>query len=474
MLIPEFSSLLAATTDGQCALLRRLSTLGLVYAKLSVRQLRELAPPVPAFNTEPRELALKGSLLDARTLLGPFSAEMLEPLATWLDQGIDKVLVDAASSEDSELERVAVAVSELPASRVVLRIPVPSLHAREITELKEKLARLDGTASGVVFFIDSVTLTQESGFEALFASLQALRKSVDEGFFFAVEMSTGDNSAVALARIQEFHHKNIHVVTPGYCSGEGEQQIDSVTGDDEAVVDAALAFVQCLRTDRPDGLFTTVVADEAGVALGLVYSSAESIIAAVSSGRGVYYSRSRGGLWKKGESSGNAQKLIQIDMDCDSDALRFTVNQTGDGFCHLNTRTCWGPDGGLRALESMLFSRHAHAPAGSYTKRLFDDAELLRNKLVEEAQELAEAESVPDVAGEAADVMYFAMVRCVAAGCKLSDVEKMLDRRALKVKRRPGNSKAYRISAANKILNSKGMHSGSASAVSASAVSEQN
>lgn len=267
MLVPTFSSLSTASTDAQCALLRRLSTLGLVYAKLPVRQLRELAPPVPAFNTEPRELALKGSLLDARTLLGPFPADMLESLATWLDQGIDKVLVDAASSDDEELERVAVAVSELPASRVVLRIPVPALHAREVTELREKLARLDGTASGVVFAIDSVTLTQESGFEALFTSLQALRKSVDEGFFFAVEMNAGPaagfNSVLALARIQEFHHKNIHVVAPGYCNGEGEEQVDMVTSDGEATVDAALSFVQCLRTDRPDGLFTTVVADEA-------------------------------------------------------------------------------------------------------------------------------------------------------------------------------------------------------------------
>ncbi|POM66926.1 Phosphoribosyl-ATP diphosphatase [Phytophthora palmivora] len=472
MLIPVFSSLSSATTDAQCSLLQRLSTLGLVYAKLPLHQLRDLAPPVPAFNTEPRELALKTSLLDARTLLGPFSAEMLEPIATWLDQGIEKVLVDAASSEDAELERVAVAVSELPASRVVLRIPVSLLHTQEVTDIQEKLVKLADIVSGVVFVIDS-TLTEENGFEALFTGLQALRKSVDDNFLFAVEMSAGNaagyDAGVAMTRIQEFHHKNIHVVTSGYCAGEGEQ-VEAVTEDGEAVVDAAQAFVKCLRTDRPDGLFTTVVADEAGVALGLVYSSSESIIAAVSSGRGVYYSRSRGGLWKKGESSGNAQKLLKIDMDCDSDALRFTVNQTGAGFCHLNTRTCWGHDGGLRALESMLFSRHEHAPAGSYTKRLFDDAELLRNKLVEEAQELAEAESVPDVAGEAADVMYFAMVRCVAAGCKLSDVEKMLDKRALKVKRRPGNSKAYRISAANKILNSKGMHSGSASA---SAVSEQ-
>jgi phosphoribosyl-ATP pyrophosphohydrolase/phosphoribosyl-AMP cyclohydrolase/histidinol dehydrogenase len=427
MLIPTFSSAAASTTDAQCALLRRLSTLGLVYAKLPLRQLRELAPPVPAFNTEPRELALKASLLEGRTLLGPFSAEMLDPLALWLDQGIDKVLVDAASSDDAELERVAVEVSELPASRVLLRIPVPTLRAREVTDLREKLGRLHGTACGVMLVIDAVTLTQENGFEALFASLQSLRKSVDDNFLVAVEMSVGaaagNNAVMALARIQEFHHKNIHVVTPGYCDGEGEQRIDMITGDGEAVVDAALSFVQCLRTDRPDGLFTTVVADETGVALGLVYSSAESIMTAVASGRGVYYSRSRGGLWKKGESSGNAQKLIKIDMDCDSDALRFTVNQTGAGFCHLNTRTCWGRDGGLRALEGMLFSRHAHAPAGSYTKRLFEDSELLRNKLVEEAQELAEAETVPDVAGEAADVMYFALVRCVAAGCQLSDVE---------------------------------------------------
>ncbi|RLN53255.1 hypothetical protein BBJ29_004447 [Phytophthora kernoviae] len=397
-------------------------------------------------------------------------------MASWLNQGVAKVLVDAASSEDLELERVVVAVSELPASRVVLRIPVPALHAREVADLKEKLARLEGTASGVVLVIDQANLTQEEGFEALFTSLQALRKNVDDNFLFAMEMSAGDDSAVAMTRIEEFHHKNIHVVCPGYCTGEGEDQVDMVTEDGQAMVDAAQTFVKCLRTDRPDGLFTTVVADEAGVALGLVYSSKESILAAVASGRGVYYSRSRGGLWKKGESSGNAQKLIQLDMDCDSDALRFTVNQTGAGFCHLNTRTCWGRDGGLRALEGMLTSRREQAPAGSYTKRLFDDPELLRNKLVEEAQELAEAESVPDVAGEAADVMYFAMVRCVAAGCKLSDVEKMLDRRALKVKRRPGNSKAYRISAANKILQTKNMQSSqsSAASLSASQVSDQN
>ncbi|CAI5725701.1 unnamed protein product [Peronospora farinosa] len=428
MLIPEFSFQWLTTRDAQCSLLRRLSTVGLVSVSLLTHQLQELAP----LDQKPQDLTLKTSLLDTRTLLGPFSIEMLEIITMWLDQGIKKVLIDTVSSEDVDLERVVIAVSELPANRVIVRLPVSSLDSNQVMKLAETLNEIEDYCKW---------------------------KSVDEGYFFAVEMSTGPREGYhyesVFAKIKELHHKNIHIVAPGYCYEEGEKKRDLVMGDGQVVVDAALSFVQCLRTDRPDGLFTTVVADEAGIALGLVYSSAESIVAALESGRGVYYSRSRGGLWKKGESSGNAQSLIQIDMDCDSDALRFTVNQTGAGFCHLNTRTCWGHDGGLRALENMLSSRHENAPAGSYTKRLFEDAELLRNKLVEEAQELAEAESISDVAGEAADVMYFAMVRCVAAGCKLSDVEKMLDKRALKVKRRPGNSKAYRIAAANEILNTK-------------------
>ncbi|RQM16992.1 hypothetical protein DD237_001505 [Peronospora effusa] len=455
MLIPEFSFQWLTTRDAQCSLLRRLSTVGLVSVSLLTHQLQDLAP----LDQKPQDLTLKTSLLDTRTLLGPFSIEMLEIIIMWLDQGIKKVLIDTVSSDDVNLKRVVIAVSELPANRVILRLPVSSLDSNQVMKLAETLMRLKNISSGVVLVIDSMTLAQDDGFEALVTKLETLRKSVDEGYFFAVEMSTGPregyHSENVFAKIKELHHKNIHIVAPGYCYEEGEKKRDLVTGDGQVVVDTALSFVQCLRTDRPDGLFTTVVADEAGIALGLVYSSADSIVAALESGRGVYYSRSRGGLWKKGESSGNAQSLIQIDMDCDSDALRFTVNQTGAGFCHLNTRTCWGHDGGLRALENMLFSRHENAPAGSYTKRLFTDAELLRNKLVEEAQELAEAESIPDVAGEAADVMYFAMVRCVAAGCKLSDVEKMLDKRALKVKRRPGNSKAYRIAAANEILDTK-------------------
>ena len=199
------------------------------------------------------------------------------------------------------------------------------------------------------------------------------------------------------------------------------------------------AIAAPLVSDRPDGLWPTVVADERGAALGLAWSDLESLREAVRRRQGVYHSRKRG-LWVKGATSGATQELLRIDLDCDRDALRFTVRQRG-GFCHAGTRTCWGDDLGLGALMRTLEARVQDAPAGSYTRRLLDDPALLKEKLLEEAGELAAASSKDDVAWEAADVVYFAMVAMAKAGVTLDDVERVLDRRALKVTRRPGDAK---------------------------------
>lgn len=91
-----------------------------------------------------------------------------------------------------------------------------------------------------------------------------------------------------------------------------------------------------IKSDRPDGLFVTVVTDEHGICLGLVYSSCESIEAALKSGSGVYWSRSRNKLWIKGAESGDTQDLISIGWDCDSDALQYTVRQNGDGIYRVH------------------------------------------------------------------------------------------------------------------------------------------
>lgn len=206
-------------------------------------------------------------------------------------------------------------------------------------------------------------------------------------------------------------------------------------------VDLVDAFAAPLRTDRPDGLWPTVVCDESGVALGLAWSNAPSLRLAVETGRGVYWSRSRGELWSKGATSGNEQILRRVDVDCDRDALRFTVSQQGSGFCHVGTPGCWGRDGTLAELRRTLEQRRTGAPPGSYTRRLLDEPELLAAKLSEEAGELARAASSGDVAREAADVLYFTAVAMTRAGVGWSDVEDVLRGRALRVTRRAGDAK---------------------------------
>jgi len=203
----------------------------------------------------------------------------------------------------------------------------------------------------------------------------------------------------------------------------------------------AEAFTAPLRTDRPDGLWPVAVTDERGQALGLVYANLDAVRHALDTGRGTYWSRSRNALWVKGESSGDTQELVRIEADCDRDALRFVVKQAGAGFCHLSTATCWGPSTGLGALEQTLHARLHDAPAGSYTRRLFDDPALLRAKLVEEAGELADATTPEHVAAEAADVLFFAMTAMARAGVSMADVERVLDRRALRTTRRAGDAK---------------------------------
>ncbi|KAG5919251.1 imidazoleglycerol-phosphate dehydratase [Claviceps africana] len=193
------------------------------------------------------------------------------------------------------------------------------------------------------------------------------------------------------------------------------------------------------KSDRPDGLIPTVVTDEAGVALGLAYTSNESILEALRTQTGVYQSRKRG-LWIKGATSGDTQELVRVALDCDNDTLKFVVRQKGR-FCHLQQFGCFGNLNGIPALEKTLLSRKQSAPEGSYTARLFSDEKLLRAKIMEEAEELCDAKTPQDVAFEAADLIYFALTKAISSGATLADIEANLDAKSLKVSRRPGNAK---------------------------------
>ncbi|ORX40260.1 putative histidinol dehydrogenase [Kockovaella imperatae] len=202
------------------------------------------------------------------------------------------------------------------------------------------------------------------------------------------------------------------------------------------------AVLSTISSDRADGLFPTVVSSfsHSSRPLGLVYSSRESIAETIKTGRGVYQSRKHG-LWRKGETSGATQQVVSIKIDCDADALLFEVIQNGSGFCHLPQSSCFGDLAGVAKLEDTLRSRLQDAPEGSYTKRLFTDGKLLRSKIMEEADELCRAETKEEVAFEAADLVYFALTRCISKGVGWADIEAALDKKALKVSRRRGDAK---------------------------------
>jgi phosphoribosyl-AMP cyclohydrolase / phosphoribosyl-ATP pyrophosphohydrolase len=196
------------------------------------------------------------------------------------------------------------------------------------------------------------------------------------------------------------------------------------------------AFAAPLVSDRPDGLWATVVADEDGAVLGLTWSDLESLDEAIRTGTGIYRSRTRG-RWVKGASSGATQELLSVAADCDRDALLFTVRQHGPGFCHLGTHSCWGEGKGSGRMERRISRISTNPSPGSNTARLLGDRGLLAAKLVEEARELGAADSPGEVVAEAADLLYFLHTKLASAGVRIADVHSALEARERQVTRRP-------------------------------------
>lgn len=195
-------------------------------------------------------------------------------------------------------------------------------------------------------------------------------------------------------------------------------------------LDPADAFLACVDWEKgAGGLAPTFVVDERERALMLAWSSKESLRAALSERVGCYHSRSRGELWRKGATSGHTQRLLRAEMDCDADALRFVVEQTGPA-CHTGSATCFGERAfDLGALEDHLRQRIA---GDGYTARLAADHRKLRRKIVEEAYEVADAHQAGEhdnLVEEAADVFYHLMTLLLAEGLSLRDVEAALSAR---------------------------------------------
>jgi phosphoribosyl-AMP cyclohydrolase / phosphoribosyl-ATP pyrophosphohydrolase len=202
----------------------------------------------------------------------------------------------------------------------------------------------------------------------------------------------------------------------------------------------------------PDGLVAGVVQDAGdGRVLMVGWLDAEALAATLATGDVHFHSRSRGRLWRKGESSGNVLRLRTLALDCDGDALLLGVEPAGPT-CHRGERSCFDADGvtaarpatpnrsatdgqgfaWLESLWSTIASRAAERPAGSYTTKLLDGGvDLAGRKVAEEATEVllaakndeaAEAAGAPRdelrglLAGEAADLVYHVLVLLAGRG----------------------------------------------------------
>ena len=345
----------------------------------------------------------------------------IETAIAWLDAGAEQIIIGTAADVSF--------VKQLPRDRVIValdtrydEVVVDGWRSGTGARAEERMRELRDYVSGfLVTFVESEGLMEGTQLDRIAALKEAAGDSkltIAGGVTSAVEIRVLDASGV-------------------------DAQVGMALYAGRLTL--AAGFSAPMTSDRADGLWPTIVVDEFDRALGLCYSNLTSLEEALTTGTGVYWSRSRG-LWRKGESSGATQELLGVSMDCDRDTLRFRVRQRGPGFCHLSTRSCFGELGGIAHLSQRVNERTATAPPGSYTRKLLMNDGLLAAKVVEEAHELVDANTAPEVAAEAADLLYFTLVTLARHGVGLSDVVRILDNRARKVTRRPGLAKSMEVS----------------------------
>src|SRR5438094_5842647 len=336
----------------------------------------------------------------------------LDTARAWLDAGAAKIMIGTAASPDF--------CSALPRERVIAavdaergQVVVEGWRTATGTPVLERIRELAPVVGWFLF-----TQVEKEGAMGGF-NFQAVAAAVRAAAEVRLTAAGGITTATEIA------------------------ELDGIGADAQvgmALYTGRLALGEAVAAPlvKPVGdVWPTVVCDEWGHALGLVWSPRESLARAIAERKGIYSSAARQALWEKGATSGNTQELVRVDLDCDRDALRFTVRQRGAGFCHLERRSCWPSGFDLDDLARTIAERAARPEPGSGTAKLLADPALLAAKLREEAEELARADARGDVVHEAADLLYLTLVAVVRGGGTLADVVAELSRRRGAVTRRP-------------------------------------
>ena len=188
--------------------------------------------------------------------------------------------------------------------------------------------------------------------------------------------------------------------------------------------------------DKCGGLVPAIIQDATTkVVLMLGYMNEEAFKKTQDTGLVTFFSRSRGCLWTKGETSGNCLHLVDIKVDCDNDTLLIQANPDGPT-CHTGTDTCWGEENKpnpllfLSELNDFIEKRHEEMPEGSYTTSLFKDGlNRMAQKVGEEALELViEATNGTNdrLIYEGSDMLYHLIVLLTSKGLRIEDMAKEL------------------------------------------------
>ena len=331
----------------------------------------------------------------------------------WLDAGAMRIVVGTAASvqfcSQFPRERVVAAVDNFRGAVVVDGWKTRTAH--------EPIARISELAPAVGGFL--LTQVEREGEMSGF-DLSLVERAVQAAGDARITAAGGIHAAEQIASLARIG---------------ADAQVGMALYTDRLTLGDAFA---ALATRAVDGnTWPTVVCDSSGETFGLVWSTRASLAQAVNERRGIYWSRSRNEIWRKGATSGCTQELLRVDLDCDNDALRFTVRQNGSGFCHTGRRSCWPPQFSLSSLERVIADRRARPASQSGTSKLLRDSALLEAKLLEEIAELARAETEAEAVHEVADVLYFTLVAAARNGVTIDSVLKELERRHRRVSRRP-------------------------------------
>ncbi|MCD6254586.1 MAG: bifunctional phosphoribosyl-AMP cyclohydrolase/phosphoribosyl-ATP diphosphatase HisIE [Thermotogae bacterium] len=199
-----------------------------------------------------------------------------------------------------------------------------------------------------------------------------------------------------------------------------------------------------INWEKMSGLVPVIVQDRDGNVLTLAYVDKEALKKTLETGYAHYFSRSQKRVRMKGEVSGNVQRVVEVRIDCDGDALLFVVEQTGVA-CHTGNYSCFYRKLGelekeskvvdyslsiLKELENVIAQRKENPEPGSYTARLFSKGkEEIYKKFGEEAVEVLVAESKDRTVYEVADLIYHLLVLLRYNGIELGEVMAELKRR---------------------------------------------